>query len=158
MPVTPYIPALEEALEDGIVAVLQPLKPDFEVTYFADTTFDFKTAFDKPRISVMVHSGKSGDLLDTNIALSEETVFVQFCIESKTRRGPGGIYDLKRECVNAVNGLKLANWERLIYADFKYSERSSTGIWIYNVLFTTKQVNQQTFDDNYPDLSLVIGP
>lgn len=141
-----YQKTIYELLEDAVDTRLAPLRPATEVQPWPDNESEFNKAFEKGRISFHCHSAKADEQLATDVSSNEEVVTVHLLIQSRSRKGQYGIFDLKRSVDAVLNGFKPAGWKRFTSDDF-HQAKYEGNVWFYNYLFKTVSVNQQQFDD-----------
>lgn len=141
--------SIYEDIEDAVVSALSVLREQgFEVEPMPDNDKEFKRALVKGRFSVIYHSSKPSEQMSLSGQLSKEMGHVQILLESRSRRGAGGIFNMKSLADPLINGLVPTGWTLLEPGTFEFAKRDES-VWTYNWILKTEAVSMQAYD-NYP--------
>lgn len=151
-------------LEDDIVARLTAsLSSVADIVALPDNQDANRRPTVKPRVTVsyfhsMFGEGRYGDrlpTLSTDGAVQEENIQFKVTIESKKRRGEGGLLELLTAVRQSVTGYEPRGLDKIKILEQKF-EDFAENLWSYSVLFATKGiVIEEGTIENLPNLNTV---
>lgn len=138
-------------LEIAIVTALESLNVPgtMDVMAWPESELEFSRPFTVSRVSVVYHSSEFKPTISANESIQEETVALQLMIESRNLRGTGGIYQIKDQVLDLIQGLIIPNWTRLSAGKFEMAERDPKAgtTFRYNLIMKTAGIRQQVIND-----------
>lgn len=143
--------------EADILARLQPLAgADLEVEALPEKLSDFNRPFEKGKITVGYKGSKWDKPRSTAQITQQEELSFEISMQSRTLRGPKGIYAIKYLITKALLGFQPTDCERM-YAHESGMTGTATqndGVWTYSAIFCCTALVVEDFEE---DLSVILN-
>lgn len=146
-----------EQVETDILTRLAPLSGfDIEVVPLPENQNDFKRPFGKGKVTVGYKGSKWKMPSSTGEVSQLEIVTFEFGLQSRTLRGPVGIYTILNFVLVALIGFKPTNSEKMYAHEAGMTGVQGVfedGVWTYTLLLSFNRINVEDFEE---DLTLIL--
>lgn len=146
-----------EQAEEDIYQRLQPFTgANIEVVKLPEAQADFKRPFEKAKFTVGYKGSKWKDPQSTGHISQVEELLFEIALQSRTLRGPRGLYTLKSLVTQALVGFAPTDCDKIYAKESGMTGVADTqvdGVWTYVAIFACTTLSVEDFEE---DLSVIL--